>query len=69
MESQPVIDENLQSRQQAVYGKEAMLRMASSSVLIIGMNGIGAEVAKDLILANMNAVTLADTTSVVIRDL
>jgi ubiquitin-activating enzyme E1 len=69
MESQPVIDENLQSRQQAVYGKEAMMRMAQSNVLIIGMNGIGAEVAKDLILANMNAVTLADTANVVIRDL
>jgi ubiquitin-activating enzyme E1 len=69
MESQPVIDENLQSRQLAVYGKEAMMRMAQSNVLIIGMNGVGAEVAKDLILANMNAVTLADTANVVISDL
>jgi ubiquitin-activating enzyme E1 len=69
MESQPVIDENLQSRQQAVYGKEAMMRMAQSNVLIVGMNGVGAEVAKDLILANMNAVTLADTANVVISDL
>ncbi|MFY7942113.1 MAG: ThiF family adenylyltransferase, partial [Burkholderiaceae bacterium] len=43
--------------------------MAQSNVLIIGMNGIGAEVAKDLILANMNAITLADTANVVIRDL
>jgi ubiquitin-activating enzyme E1 len=69
MESQPIIDENLQSRQQAVYGKEAMMRMAQSNVLIIGLNGVGAEVAKDLILANMNAVTLADTANVVVRDL
>ena len=69
MESQPVIDENLQSRQLAVYGKEAMMRMAQSNVLIIGMNGVGAEVAKNLILANMNAITLADTSNAVISDL
>ena len=38
------IDENLHSRQLAVYGREVMRRMAASSVLIIGANGLGVEI-------------------------
>lgn len=38
------IDENLHSRQLAVYGREAMKRMATSSVLISGANGLGVEI-------------------------
>jgi ubiquitin-activating enzyme E1 len=37
------IDENLHSRQLAVYGREAMKRMATSNVLIAGANGLGVE--------------------------
>lgn len=40
------IDENLHSRQLAVYGREVMKRMAASSVLISGMNGLGVETGK-----------------------
>ncbi len=40
------IDENLHSRQLAVYGREVMRRMAASSVLISGANGLGVEVGK-----------------------
>lgn len=38
------IDENLHSRQLAVYGREVMKRMAASSVLISGANGLGVEI-------------------------
>lgn len=38
------IDENLHSRQLAVYGRDVMKRMAASSVLISGANGLGVEV-------------------------
>jgi hypothetical protein len=38
------IDENLHSRQLAVYGREVMRRMAASSVLISGANGVGVEI-------------------------
>jgi ubiquitin-activating enzyme E1 len=38
------IDENLHSRQLAVYGREVMRRMAQSSVLITGLNGLGVEI-------------------------
>lgn len=38
------IDENLHSRQLAVYGRDVMKRMAASSVLISGANGLGVEI-------------------------
>ncbi len=37
-----------------------MERLAGASVLIIGMNGLGVEVAKNIVLANVMKVTLAD---------
>merc|ERR1711871_1812634 len=63
------IDEDRESRQLLVYGKEAMGRMAASKVLIIGMNGLGAEIAKNVILANMKAVTIADDKTATVEDL
>ena len=55
-----VIDEDLQSRQMAVYGRESMQLLRRSNVLISGLNGLGAEVAKNVILANVKSVTLHD---------
>jgi hypothetical protein len=40
------IDENLHSRQLAVYGREAMRRMAGSAVLVSGANGTGVEIGE-----------------------
>ena len=37
------IDEDLHSRQLAVYGRESMRRMAASNVLISGALGLGVE--------------------------
>ena len=37
------IDENLHSRQLAVYGRDAMKRMTGASSLISGLNGLGVE--------------------------
>ena len=39
-----VIDEDLHSRQLAVYGRDCMRRLARSRVLISGVNGLGAEI-------------------------
>lgn len=55
-----VIDVDLQSRQLATYGMSVMERLAGASVLIIGINGLGVEVAKNIVLANVRKVTLAD---------
>ncbi len=67
--SPPSIHQDLHSRQLAVYGKESMRRMASSDVLIIGLGGLGVEVAKNVILAGLKSVTLYDPTAVEIRHL
>lgn len=40
------IDENLHSRQLAVYGREVMRRMAGASVLVSGANGLGVEIGE-----------------------
>eukprot|EP01062_Namystynia_karyoxenos_P018914 TRINITY_DN1705_c0_g1_i1.p1 TRINITY_DN1705_c0_g1~~TRINITY_DN1705_c0_g1_i1.p1 ORF type:complete len:1124 (+),score=486.93 TRINITY_DN1705_c0_g1_i1:120-3491(+) len=60
------IDEDLQSRQMAVYGRAAMLKMSQSRVLISGLNGVGAETAKNVILANVREVVLHDERDVLV---
>lgn len=50
------VDTDLQSRAIATYGSEAMAKFASLRVLIVGMNGLGAEVAKNVILTGVNEV-------------
>ncbi|XP_051130239.1 ubiquitin-activating enzyme E1 1-like [Andrographis paniculata] len=63
------IDEDLHSRQLAVYGRETMRRLFASNVLISGMQGLGAEIAKNLILAGVKSVTLHDEGAVELWDL
>lgn len=47
MQTEPdFIDENLHSRQLAVYGREAFRKFASASVLVAGMNALGVEVGE-----------------------
>lgn len=38
------IDEDLHSRQLAVYGRETMRRLFASNILVSGMQGLGAEI-------------------------
>ena len=45
-----LIDEDLHSRQLAVYGRESMGRMADSNILICGALGLGAEIGDSFIL-------------------
>jgi ubiquitin-like 1-activating enzyme E1 A len=58
----------LYDRQIRVWGIEAQARMNSSRVLICGMKGLHAEVAKNLVLAGVN-VTIQDSNIVDISDL
>ncbi|OHT01138.1 Ubiquitin-like modifier-activating enzyme 1 [Tritrichomonas foetus] len=69
MSSEPVIDENLYSRQIYVLGVDAMKKLAASSVLISGMGGLGVEIAKNVILAGINNVTIHDCRNVQMSDL
>jgi len=63
------IDEALYSRQLYVLGAEAMKRMQASSVLIVGLNGLGVEVAKNVVLGGVKSVTLHDDTPAQLSDL
>ncbi|XP_072319918.1 ubiquitin-like modifier-activating enzyme 6 [Eucyclogobius newberryi] len=55
------IDDSLYSRQRYVLGDLAMQQMAQSSVFLSGMGGLGIEIAKNIVLAGVKAVTLHDT--------
>eukprot|EP00249_Psilotum_nudum_P022864 c28665_g1_i1 orf=405-3575(+) len=63
------IDEDLHSRQLAVYGRETMRRLFGANVLISGIQGLGVEIAKNVILAGVKSVTLHDTGVVKLWDL
>uniref|UniRef100_A0ACD5YZK1 Uncharacterized protein n=1 Tax=Avena sativa TaxID=4498 RepID=A0ACD5YZK1_AVESA len=66
---QQEIDEDLHSRQLAVYGRETMRRLFASDVLVSGLNGLGAEIAKNLALAGVKSVTIHDVKNVEMWDL
>ncbi|KAF9057412.1 ubiquitin activating enzyme [Panaeolus papilionaceus] len=63
------IDEGLYSRQLYVLGHEAMKKMAASNVLIVGLRGLGVEIAKNIVLAGVKSVTIYDPEPVTIQDM
>jgi ubiquitin-activating enzyme E1 len=63
------IDESLYSRQLYVLGHEAMKRMGSSNVLVVGLRGLGVEIAKNIALAGVKSLTLFDPKPAAIQDL
>jgi ubiquitin-activating enzyme E1 len=65
----PRLDEDLNSRNLFTFGIDAMKKMAGAAVAVVGMNGVGAEAAKSLILANIGRVTLVDDAEVGMKDL
>ncbi len=44
MSEKPVVDDALYSRQLYVYGHEAQAKLSNSSVLIVGLRGLGLEI-------------------------
>lgn len=63
------IDESLYSRQLYVLGAEAMKKMSASNVLIVGLLGLGVEIAKNVALAGVKSITLYDPAPTQIQDL
>ncbi|XP_004632109.1 SUMO-activating enzyme subunit 1 isoform X1 [Octodon degus] len=47
-------------RQIRLWGLEAQKRLRASRVLLVGMKGLGAEIAKNLILAGVKGLTMLD---------
>ncbi|KAI9922351.1 hypothetical protein PsorP6_002713 [Peronosclerospora sorghi] len=67
--SATTFDEGLYSRQLYVMGRDAQLRMGASNVLIVGLNGLGVEIAKNVVLAGVKSVTLHDEAPATTLDL
>jgi ubiquitin-activating enzyme E1 len=63
------VDEKLYSRQLYVMGHEAQRRMMASRALLIGLSGLGVEVAKNCILAGISSLILCDCDPVTSFDL
>jgi len=63
------LDINLYDRQIRTYGEEAVQRMTTSSVTIIGLSGIGTEVAKNLALGGIKNIYLYDNNKINEEDL
>lgn len=57
------------SRQIYVLGQDAMKRMQTADVLIVGLKGLGVEIAKNICLAGVKSVTLHDPEPTRIADL
>lgn len=51
---------NLYDRQIRLWGLESQKRLRSTRILVVGLNGLGAEVAKSLVLAGVKSITLLD---------
>ena len=56
-------------RQKAAYGAESVARIKDLHVLVLGMQGVGVETAKNLILSNVGSVTLWDPLPTLLSDL
>ncbi|XP_037706814.1 ubiquitin-like modifier-activating enzyme 7 [Choloepus didactylus] len=60
LETSNLLDEELYSRQLYVLGAAAMQRIQGAKVLLSGLQGLGAEVAKNLVLMGVGSLTLHD---------
>eukprot|EP00286_Rhodomonas_abbreviata_P000509 CAMPEP_0181287918 /NCGR_PEP_ID=MMETSP1101-20121128/49_1 /TAXON_ID=46948 /ORGANISM="Rhodomonas abbreviata, Strain Caron Lab Isolate" /LENGTH=426 /DNA_ID=CAMNT_0023391993 /DNA_START=9 /DNA_END=1286 /DNA_ORIENTATION=- len=63
------VDKDLHSRTIAALGEEMVRAIASSNVLVSGLNGLGCEVAKNVLLGGVKSLTLHDTKQTTYWDL
>lgn len=63
------LDESLYSRQLYVIGHEPMKRLMNTRVLIIGTDGLGQEIAKNICLAGIKSIHLYDKNKVTANSL
>lgn len=59
---------SLYDRQIRLWGLESQKRLRATRVLLAGLNGLGAEVAKNLVLAGIKSITLLDHRTVTEND-
>jgi len=56
-------------RQLRLWGLTAQTRLRDARVLLVNIGGLGAEIAKNLVLAGVGSLTMLDTHPVVLSDL
>lgn len=64
-----ILDSKLYSRQLYVLGKEAMEKIIKSSILLSGLDGLGIEIAKCLVLGGVKKLYVHDNSKIKISDL
>ena len=69
MENKEEIDTNLYSRQIGTFGIETMGKLIKMNCCIVGLRGLGVEIAKNLILAGPKSVYLFDPEMTKVNDL
>ena len=62
-------DSNLYSRQIRTLGIDTMLKLKNIKVLIVGMRGLGIEIAKNIVLSGVKEVKILDKNETIINDL
>ncbi|XP_059162799.1 SUMO-activating enzyme subunit 1-like [Physella acuta] len=70
MDSETITQEEAEQydRQIRLWGLDAQRRLRASTVLLIGLKGLGAEVAKNIILAGIKSITFMDSHAVEVED-
>jgi len=58
----------LYDRQIRLWGLDAQKRLRSAKILVAGVNGLGAEICKNIVLAGVKSLTLLDSASVTVED-
>ena len=69
IEKNDTIDHDKWSRQIKTYGIEITKILSKLKILIIGLRGYGVEIAKNIILSNINQVSIFDEQICKINDL
>lgn len=69
MSSDEEVKRQLYNRQEYVVGQETQRKYGQTDVLIVGLSGLGCEVAKNILLTGVRSVTLADDSPVAWEDL
>ena len=69
MEIDATLDRDLHSRTIAALGEDVVRAITSSSVLISGMNGLGCEIAKNVLLGGVRSLTIQDTQPAALWDM
>lgn len=63
------IDTNLYSRQIRTFGIDTVSKIQNLRILIIGMRGLGIEIAKNIVLSGVKELKILDNNSTLINDL